>query len=70
MNIVHIANISDNWCEYCPNIPTKVYLPFNKSVLNPARICELCAKDFTIIDWYETEIDYFIALNKLKKELT
>jgi protein-arginine kinase activator protein McsA len=66
MDIVRIINISDNWCEYCSNKPIKVYLPFAKNVVNPARICEKCAEQHTVIDWYETENDYLKELRKLK----
>lgn len=69
MDIVYVAELSDHWCEYCPNIPKKIYLPFTKSTLNPARICENCAKNFKIVDWFETAKEYYKELNKLKVDL-
>lgn len=67
MNIVQACFISGGWCEYCSNTPQKVYLPFTTSTLNPAYICEDCAKEHTIVDWFDSDKDYTIALNNLKK---
>jgi protein-arginine kinase activator protein McsA len=68
LNIIKAEWITNHWCEYCHNDnQLKTYLPLEKSVLNPAHICEDCAKEHTIIDWFDIEKDYYIALNKLQE---
>lgn len=56
--VVRVTFLTDSWCEYCPKIPKKTYLPIGKSVLNPARICEECVKDYEIVDWVDSWEDY------------
>jgi hypothetical protein len=65
--VVQVCDLTDFWCEYCPNRPKKVYLPLHKNVMNPARICEECAKDCEIVGWFDTEKEYYKALRDVQK---
>ena len=57
------------YCEYCSNENIKhIYLPFHKNVLNPSHICNNCVIAYQIIDWIDTEADYYKLLEEIKNQ--
>jgi hypothetical protein len=68
MNIVQAVWLENSYCEYCPSRVGKTYLPLTKDVVNPQHICEDCSKEHNIIDWFEEEKEYELALLFVNKE--
>lgn len=70
--VIEAGWINDlKYCEYCSSTDhNKTYLPFHKNVLNPEHICEDCAKDerYEILTKFNDRSDYFLELDKLKRE--
>ena len=49
------------YCEYCSNKNIKhIYLPFH--------ICNKCVVAYQIIDWIDTELDYYKLLEEIKNQ--